>query len=150
MCSSDLGRTVVKLQGPDDPMVVLDAEPEADGDTVTAENVTFTATVTGAEGASVRFVLDGEPEAEIAVDADPFVATLELTPKDAGRVRAEVVVDDHPRVVTSHIWLEAPVVSEGGCGCGGDGSGALLLFGMWATGRRPGFRRRDPRGAASG
>ena len=114
------GRTVVKLQGPDDPMVVLDAEPAADGDTVRASEVRFTAEVTDGVGTRVRFVVDGVPREPVGIDADPFVATLVLTPAEAGRVRAEVMVEGYPRTVTSHLWLAEGAAIEApppACGC---------------------------------
>jgi hypothetical protein len=116
------GRTVVKLQGPDDPMVVLDADPAPEGDTVRGVKALFTAQVTGGEGERVRFVVDGVPLDAVLVDADPFTATLYMAAADAGRVRAEVMVDGHPRTVTSHLWLAADdveVAPTPECGCAG-------------------------------
>lgn len=103
------GRTVVKLQGPGDPMVELVSDNVEVGDTITTHDpVRFSATVTGAPaGSSVRFVRNGQAMPPIAIVDDPFVATVETTPPADGedRWRAEVIVDGKPRTITSHLWL---------------------------------------------
>ncbi len=106
------GRTVVKLQGPEDPMVELGTEstsgPSAlPGDTLAVRSVRFTAEVSGGVGHRVRFVRNGIPEAEQDVTSDPFVASLVVTADAARetRVRAEVLVDEKPRTVTSHVFV---------------------------------------------
>ncbi|MFO0625182.1 MAG: CehA/McbA family metallohydrolase [Polyangiales bacterium] len=105
------GRTVVKLQGPDDPMVDLRAGDSALlGDTVRAPRTTLRATVTGARGATLSFVRNGAAEDGIAVNADPFTATREVdAPAGAqdDRWRCELTVNGQPRVITGHIWLAA-------------------------------------------
>lgn len=102
------GRTVVKLQGPDDPMVELTTEHGAlPGDRVGVKSTRFSAKITGGKGQRARFVKNGAPEADVEITADPFVHTLVVSP-EAGRetrVRAEVVIDDLPRTVTSHVFL---------------------------------------------
>ena len=103
------GRTVVKLQGPSDPMVELTADATIEGDTITADHVTLTATVTGAPaGAEVRFVHNGTPGARVPVDADPFVYAMPVDAPEGGedRWRAEVLIGG-PRTLTSHVWLRA-------------------------------------------
>ncbi len=102
------GRTVVKLQGPGDPMVVLESSVPAVGDTITATVAQLSATVTGAPaGASVRFVHNGQVMDPIAVTGEGFVATVEAVAPATGedRWRAEVIVDGQPRTITSHLWL---------------------------------------------
>jgi hypothetical protein len=122
------GRTVVLTGGPSDPMLTLETTTPADGDTVrSAGPVTLRATVTGAKaGASVRLVHDGTALAEVSVAGDPFVHEHALQPPITGqsRVRAEVLLDGTPRVITSHLWLEGGAPSgaepggrEEGCGC---------------------------------
>jgi hypothetical protein len=130
-------RTVVKLQDGSDPMV----EVAADGLGVTAK-------VTGAVGAELVWVVDGQSEVGIPVDADPFEATLEAG--EGSRVRAEVWGDGHPRTVTSHVWPAAGDTGEElpdgpGCGCGSSPrGGTLLLVGLLAV-----IRLRSGRGEGS-
>ncbi len=145
------GRTVVKLRGPDDPMVELDvAERDAlrvEGDTVVAEEARFTARVTGGKGNVLRFVQDGLVVATVPVDADPFEHSHLLTAPARGetRLRAEVVVASRPRTVTSHLWLARTFPPEpaeevlrtqplpSSCAVAGAGSlaaAALVLLGM--------------------
>ncbi len=101
------GRTVVKLRGPDDPMVVLEAEGQVQLDTRVAAQSRFTATVTGGVGEALRWVQDGQVLQTVEVDADPFVHARVFNAPERGetRVRAEVVVDRRPRTITSHIFL---------------------------------------------
>jgi hypothetical protein len=104
------GRTVVKLQGPADPMVVLSADAPIDVDTITADDVQLTATVTGAPvGAAVRFVRNGAPGQRVDVTEDPFVLTIDAAAPADGedRWRAEVLIGAGPRTITSHVWLRA-------------------------------------------
>ena len=70
------GRTVVKLQGPANPMVELSLGKAIIGDKVEfapGESGVLKATVTGGVGHSVRLVVDGSPEDEVEIDANPFV-----------------------------------------------------------------------------
>jgi hypothetical protein len=104
------GRTVVKLQGPADPMVVLSADAPIEVDTITADDVQLTATVTGAPvGAAVRFVRNGAPGERVDVTEDPFVLTIDAAAPADGedRWRAEVLIGAGPRTITSHVWLRA-------------------------------------------
>lgn len=156
------GRTVVKLQGKDDPMLELEASVAPAGDTIRAHTVTFRARVTGGLGHAVRFVHNAVPGEPISIDADPFVTEALATAPASGqdRWRAEVLVNADPRTVTSNLWLEdgpaadAPAAAEdGGCGCVIAGRGAspgwlaaagLLLALARARGR--GRRGRPRRG----
>jgi hypothetical protein len=89
------GRTVVKLQGPGDPMVELSADPPPAVDTITADAATLTITVTGAPpGSTVRLVRNGDSQTMIPVDADPFTTSVVVAAPAAGedRWRAEAIV----------------------------------------------------------
>ena len=138
------GRTVVKLQGPDDPMIELDwsVPPPAGEATISAPSVTMSATVTG--GGDRLFVLkNGEVVQRVPIDADPFVYELAIEPPPTGEDfwRAVVIVDDAPRTVTSNVWVRwAPasppppasgVARGGGCavaaGGGRAGCGSVAL-----------------------
>jgi hypothetical protein len=150
-------RTVVKLQGPDDPMIELSTDVAPVGDTVSAGYVVVRAKVSGGDGATVRFVQDGAPLDGAVVVGDEHVHELALVPPTEGetRVRAEVLVNDKPRTVTSHVWLKtgpggpppAMLGEDDGCGCrlagAGDGKRhdrwrlfALMLFAFAAAVRR--------------
>ncbi len=110
------GRTVVKLKGPDDPMIelqVVDAK--------------LSATITGGAGLIARVVKNGKPEPEIDIDADPFTLEQEVVPPDTGedRYRVEVLEAGRPLTVTSHVWITKPPPKatpadeeDSGCGCG--------------------------------
>lgn len=106
-------RTVVKLEGPDDPMIELDAP---DGGIVEADDARLTATITGAPvGALARWVVDGRVAETTTVTASPVVLSREVDarPDRETRVRVELWIDDAPRVITSHVFVRAPA----GCAC---------------------------------
>lgn len=118
-------RTVVKLQGPDDPMVDLQTTPpraERAGrvDTVFGPAdgaVRLTARVTGGDGHSLQWMRDGRPAGDpVAVDGDDVVLTLDVAVVDDERWRAEVLVEGIPRTVTGHVWLATETVDPG-CAC---------------------------------
>lgn len=154
------GRTVVKLQGADDPMIELSSSRTAAGDTVSAESTTFRAVVTGGLGDELRFVHNGVPLEGVTIDADPFTGeVLAEAPKEGeDRWRAEVLIDGKPRTLTSHLWLRSgpganpdPLPAEavgGGCGCslprstGAPWAAGLLALGAGVALRAVRRRRR--------
>jgi MYXO-CTERM domain-containing protein len=124
-------RTVVKLPGPADPMIVLDTDPPRTGDTAIGATVVVVATVEGGAGTQFRFVKNGfGVEEPVDVVEDPQTFTLELSPDDSGtqRVRAEVLDEDGtPRTLTSYVWLkQAP--PQAGCGCRSTATGTPALL----------------------
>lgn len=143
------GRTVVKLQGPEDPMVDLRAvaEPLDTGDAkVTtlighafawpAKSFDVGFTVTGGQGATLKVVVDGVEQSSVPVSADPFNTSATVAVPESGetRVRAEVWVDGQPRTVSGHVFLSYQPEPPKGCGCsstGLDALGLLALAGAW-------------------
>ncbi len=148
------GRTVVKLEGPDDPMVELTAGDAMPGDTVPGPTTTFTARVTGGMGSQLRFVVDGEPVSLIDVDANPFDVSVDLDAPygmNEGRVRAELLIAGALRVVTGHLYLTpqpgappppAEMMMEEGGGCSASGGPARSSW-LLALGVMLAFRRRE-------
>jgi hypothetical protein len=77
----------------------------------------LTAKVTGGMGNTVRFVKNGTPGDAVLIDADPFVLSQDAvaTPAAAAsgtdaaasedRWRVEVLVDNLPRTVSSHMYI---------------------------------------------
>ncbi len=109
--------TVVKLEGPEDAMVELEAAPARGapaiafaGDTIGVRSVFLRARVTGGKDQLLRFLENGKPVGEpIAITSDPFVYEMIVKPSDPAREtrwRAEALVEEKPRTVTSHIWLK--------------------------------------------
>jgi hypothetical protein len=133
------GRTAVKLEGPDDPLVALDSpQRPTESDTIVADSMVVRVRVTGAAmGSALRLVRDGASLPAVPVTSDPFEweTTLEATGTGEDFVRAELLVGGRPRVVTSHLFLrgvterpdagvgapDAGAAAEGaadeGCGC---------------------------------
>jgi MYXO-CTERM domain-containing protein len=124
------GRTVVKLQGPGDPMIELASSVVPTGDTVAAPKTELSATITGGLGFTARFVKNGQPAAEVEIDSDPFVLKLAAAAPASGEHRFRVeVMDGSSRItVTSHLWLTSAAAADAGAGgsagSGSNGSGA--------------------------
>jgi hypothetical protein len=123
-----LGRTVVKLAGPSDPMAEISSSVAPEGDTIRANSVRLTAAITGGLGYQARWVKNGEEQEPVEVVSDPFLLELDLSAPATGedRWRVEVLESENGnrRTVTSHLWIEAgeevemPMgPSSGGCGC---------------------------------
>ncbi|MGZ3423837.1 MAG: CehA/McbA family metallohydrolase [Polyangiales bacterium] len=127
------GRTVVKLQGPEDPMVDFTTDVAPNGDTVSDEFVLLRAKVTGG-GDSVRFVKNGTPLEEIEIHGD-YVHELVVDAPKSGvdRYRAEVLVEGQPRTISSHVFVKFAATGRArpstaaepeskGCSCGVPGT----------------------------
>lgn len=96
------GDTVVKLHGPDDPMVDFRAPPPD-------APRTLGAVITGGRGFTARFVRDGVPGPDVEIDADPFTlsATDDAAAGTEARWRVEVRQGGKRRTVTSHRYIVA-------------------------------------------
>lgn len=132
-------RTVVKLQGPGDPMLELWSDHELDGDTVRSDDpVQVRAVVTDGAAYDLVWVVDGVAQPPIDVTSGTFEATwaIENPGVEETRVRAELRSGEVPRVVASHVWVSrcdgvdcSPLVDDGSgddagsSDGGGDGSG---------------------------
>jgi MYXO-CTERM domain-containing protein len=142
------GRTVVMLEGSDDPMIELSSSIAAVGDTVAAQRTTLRARVTGGAGNQLVFVVDGVDMATMPITSDDFTGELTTQPPAEGqsRVRAEVWLEGTPRTVTSHLWLVwGEAGGDEGCGCRVTGApaqgGAWLLLLALVSLRRCAQRR---------
>ncbi len=131
------GATVVKLEGPSDPMCELEAAVAKGGgdaiaypgDTIGVRSVVLRAKVTGGvpgESHQVRLVKNGVPFGDaVDVTGDPFVLETIVPAPGAGedRWRAEVLLEGAPLTVTSHVWLKldanGPVAQDDASGGGG-------------------------------
>ncbi|MDX2015647.1 MAG: CehA/McbA family metallohydrolase [Myxococcaceae bacterium] len=131
------GRTVVKLQGPSDPMVALRLGDAGIGDEVALGTGSLEATVTGGRGQVLAWLENGRVVEEQPIDADPFTASRAVQGPTSGvtRWRAEVRLSGAPRTVTGHVWLRAMEHEPASCGCTasapalwGLGAGLLLLL----------------------
>lgn len=121
------GRTVVKLQSPEDPMIELEIGNELPGAKVRGMKIPLRAVVKGGEGAELRIVESGEAWQSVEIHSDPFVYEATVEPPLSGEafVRAEVLVNNEPRTITNHLYLEraegrfdeAEEAEDAGCGC---------------------------------
>lgn len=131
------GHTVLKLQGPSDPMIDLRINDALVGDTVSAPSGAMKVVVTNGAGATLVLWKDGVELEQIAVDSAAFTAERSLAA--SGRYRAEARIDGQPRTLTANLWLTIaePVAPPQSCGCHSlDARGVLLL--LFVAGRRRG------------
>jgi MYXO-CTERM domain-containing protein len=122
------GRVVVKLRGPDDPLVELEIAGDDGvfaplGSTVTAREVTLRVRVAGASGRTVRLFADGAKRAEAAVTSADFTTTFTAVPETLTRYRATLSDENggDDVVVTNHVFAVAadqPPADDDGAGCG--------------------------------
>ena len=104
-------RTVVKIGGPEGPMIDTELTGQRNGDTVLAAESTLSATVTGGSGTTLRVIRNGEVVAEVAVTGDPFVHEFETAAPASGedRYRHELAAGPNRLLaVTSYVWLRRP------------------------------------------
>ncbi len=116
------GRTVVKVTGPDAPMVELDANAPLDRDTVRATATTLVATVTGGVGTTLLWFENGVAvgDAVAITDATQLVELAVRAPRvGESRYRVELYGNDGRVTVTSHVYVtrSGADVGEPGCGC---------------------------------
>ncbi len=116
------GRTMVQLQGPDDPLLELSPDVEVARGQDVPDTANWTATVTGGLGGVLVWVVDGAESERVPVTSDLFTDTRTLdAPPEGLRVRLQLEVDGVPRVLTGYQWMaNMPAVTAmpGGCGCG--------------------------------
>lgn len=143
------GRSVVKLRGPEDPLVTvttLTTLPRVE-DTLVGTSATLQALVTRGAGTTLVWVANGVAVKEVQVTSDPFTDefTLEVPEGRSARARAEVRVGAAPRTVTSHVWLAPdsprgpPIIATKPTptGCSGcSASDGSLIFLAWLLLRR--------------
>lgn len=124
------GRTVVKLQGPGDPMIDLTVGSQRLGDVVKAKSAKLEVTVTGGEGNVLKLLQDGAVTESLDVSADPFVVSREVTAPAQGetRWRAEVWSGDAPRTISGHVWIALPEPKSCGCSAGAESVALLPLL----------------------
>jgi hypothetical protein len=114
------GATVVKLEGPSDPMCELEATTRKGGgdaiafpgDSIGARSVVLRVKISGrapGDAHQVRLVKNGVPAGDaVEVTSEPFVfETIVAAPAQGeDRWRAEVLLEGAPLTVTSHLWLK--------------------------------------------
>ena len=130
------GHTVVKLQGPTDPMVDLLIGNAMVGDTVKGDQLAMKIIVTAGVGSKLVVFKDGTQLSSTDVTADPF-ELVDIV--GIGRYRAEAQIDGQPRTVTANLWVEAsPVLpAKTGCSCNSGGELSVLLVVLLRLFRRP-------------
>ena len=123
------GRTVVKVIGPDAPMLETTLNGQPVGDTVMADEATLSAVVTGGVGLTLKLHKNGGSAIdEVLVTSDPFTDERNVTAPESGEDRYRYQIDGDAGLVATvggYIWLskgtEPPPGTGGEAGGGGDG-----------------------------
>ncbi len=116
------GRTVVKINGADDPMLQTELSGDRVGDTVFANRAVLSAVVTGGVGQTLRVIENGTVLESVEIDADPFTyeITVDAPAEGENRYRHQVMAGTSPSTLGSYVWLrasDAPGESSNGGGC---------------------------------
>jgi len=122
------GRTVVKVDGVDGPMLETELTGERVGDTVFGDRSTLSAVVTGGEGLTLLVIKNGSVTNSVTIDADPFMHQEEVVAPEQGedRYRHQVVSGTKPKTIGSYVWLQPAEArpdggtdpsSSSGCSC---------------------------------
>jgi hypothetical protein len=103
------GRTVVKVDGVDGPMLETELTGERVGDTVFGDRSTLSAVVTGGEGLTLLVIKNGSVTNRVTIDGDPFMHQKEVEAPEQGedRYRHQVVSGTTPKTIGSYVWLRA-------------------------------------------
>ena len=111
------GRTVVKVNGIDGPMLETDLSGERMGDTVFADSATLSAVVRGAAGQTLQVIKNGSTIESVSITSDPFTheTSVEAPIEGEDRYRHQVTNGVSPQTVGSYVWLSAGTSS--GCDC---------------------------------
>jgi hypothetical protein len=107
------GHTVVKLQGPDDPMVDLRVNDALVGSELSTSSATLTVRVTNGSGSRLVVLRDGFEWKSYDVAGADETFTESLT--EGGRFRAEVRINSDPRTVTNNLWVTLVEKPPAGC-----------------------------------
>jgi hypothetical protein len=103
------GRTVVKVNGIDGPMLETELTGERMGDTVFADAATLTATVSDGVGETLQVIKNGAVVDSVAIESDPFTHDTMVDAPAVGedRYRHQVVFGIDVHTVGSYVWLRA-------------------------------------------
>ncbi len=123
------GRTVIKVDSPDGPMLETELSGERMGNTVFAETATLSVLVTDAAGDTLQVIKNGARLESVPITTDPFMHETEVVAPAEGedRYRHQIVFGNDPKAIGSYVWLRAPGetpdggVPDGGTDAGMDG-----------------------------
>ncbi|MBW2225019.1 MAG: CehA/McbA family metallohydrolase [Deltaproteobacteria bacterium] len=160
------GRTVVKMEGIEGPMLETQLTGERIGDTVFADTATLSVVVTHGMGTTLQIIKNGALVGSATVNSDPFTheMSVEAPAEGEDRYRHQLVSGIDVRTIGSYVWLRAPIeapdggvpdggMPDGGTDPGGSSSGCscriagapdydtgffltVLAFGAWYWRRR--------------
>ena len=127
------GRTVIKVNGIDDPMLETELTGERRGHTVFADSATLRAVVTDGEGRTLEVIKNGAVLERIPITTASFTheTSVDAPAEGEDRYRHQVMTADFSETIGSYVWLRASDgagmpdagVPDGGTDPGGSSSG---------------------------
>jgi hypothetical protein len=141
-----IGRTVVKVNGVDDPMLETELSGARMGDTVVADSATLSVVVTNGMGRTLQVIKNGDVVETVTVSSDSFTHEMSVEAPTEGedRYRHQVMNGLDAQTIGSYVWLRAtdgtePGEGSSGCSCriatpADHDTGILLTvlaFGAW-------------------
>ena len=125
------GRTVVKVNSPDDPMLETTLSGERMGNTVFADTTTLSVVVTEGVGRTLQVIKNGATVETVSITSDPFTheTNVEAPAEGEDRYRHQIVLGIDAQTIGSYVWLRAaddtgipdggtdPGESSSGCSC---------------------------------
>ena len=116
------GRTVVKVNSIDDPMLETELSGERVGNTVFADTAALSVRVTGGTGHTLQVIKNEAVLETQSIDGDPFTHEINVEAPSEGedRYRHQVLSDGDPLSIGSYVWLrtaEAPEPGKTSSGC---------------------------------
>jgi len=120
------GRTVIKVNSPDDPMLETELSGGRVGNTVFADAATLSVIVTDGVGTTLQVIKNGAVVESASVTSDPFTheMSVEAPAEGEDRYRHQLAMGLEVRTIGSYVWLRpANEVPDGGTEPGDSSSG---------------------------
>ena len=118
------GRTVIKVNSNDDPMLETELSGERIGNTVFADTAVLSVRVSDGDGKTLKVIKNGAVIERVTISGDPFMHELGVEAPAQGEDRYRHQVDSgiDPVTIGSYVWLRATeptdmAASSGGCSC---------------------------------
>jgi hypothetical protein len=122
------GRTVIKVNSIDDPMLETALSGERMGNTVFADAATLSVVVTAGVGRTLQVIKNGATVETVSITSDPFTHEMNVEAPAEGedRYRHQIVLGIDVQTIGSYVWLRAADdtgIPDGGVPDGGTDPG---------------------------
>ncbi|MBW2551292.1 MAG: CehA/McbA family metallohydrolase [Deltaproteobacteria bacterium] len=103
------GRTVIKVNNIDDPMLETELAGDRVGDTVFADTAILSVTVTDGVGNDLQVIKNGAVVDSVPITTNPFTheRSVDAPAEGEDRYRHQIVLGVEPTTIGSYVWLRA-------------------------------------------